>query len=416
MANSTQRITKRLVDNLFPGEILWDSAVKGFGVRCQKSSKVYILKTRIKSRQRWFSIGPHGSPWTPHRARDQALKLLGHIAEGKDPALARTVHSNMPIVAELCNRYLKDYAQEHKKPSSMNTDRANIENHVKPLIGNLHVSDITLADIDKFKRDVKDGKSARGRKKNQQGGPSVTGGSGVSNRCLALLSKMFNLAERWGWRMLGSNPCRNIERYKERKLERYLSDEELFRLSDALIHGEKEGTENPYVVAALRLLIFTGARLGEILTLQWKYVDFKNAKINLPDSKTGQKEIFLSAPALDTLSNLPRQLNNPYVICGNITGRHLVNLQKPWQRIRQRANIEDVRIHDLRHSFASVAASSGLSLPMIGKLLGHTQAATTQRYAHLADNPIRDANEKIGQRLAAAMSRPLDVIESNERS
>jgi len=404
MAYPRRRISKSIIDGLSPGEILWDSAVKGFGVRCQKSSKVYLLKTRIKGRQRWFSIGRHGSPWTPDKARIQALQLLGQIAEGKDPALTRTVQANLPTVAELCDRYLKDYAEDHKKPSSTKTDRANIANHVKPLIGKLHVSDVTLADVDKFKRDVKDGKSARQRKKDQQGGPSVTGGIYASNRCIALLSKMFNLAERWGWRDPGSNPSRNIERYKENQLERFLSEDELVRLSDALIQSEKEGADSPYAIAAIRLLIFTGARRGEILTLEWDHVDFERATIKLPDSKTGKKEIFLSAPALETLSILPRQLNNQYVICGVKSGRHLVNLQKPWVRIRKLANLNDVRLHDLRHSFASVAASSGMSLPMIGKLLGHTQAATTQRYAHLADNPIRAANEKIGQRIASAMS------------
>ena len=153
----------------------------------------------------------------------------------------------------------------------------------------------------------------------------------------------------------------------------------------------------------MRLLVFTGARLSEVLNLRWQDVDVERAKLWLPDSKTGRKALYLSAPALQVLADLPRLDGNPHVICGDKPGARLVNIQKPWRRIRARAGLEDVRLHDLRHSFASVAAAGGLSLPMIGKLLGHTQAATTQRYAHLAADPVRAANEAIGQRIAAMM-------------
>jgi integrase len=394
------RITKRTVDSLKPGSIVWDGEVSGFGVRCQVKSKVYILKTAIGGRPRWFTIGRHGSPWTVEKARTRAKKIIGDIADGKDPAKDRDADRNKPTVAELCERYLEDYAKEHKKPSSLNSDQKNIENHVLPLLGREFIASVTLSDIDRFKRAVKDGKTTRERKPGQQGGPNVTGGKGVANRCLSLLSKMFNLAERWGWRPDGSNPCRHVDRYPENKRERFLSDKELAALADAL---NKSESETPYAIAATRMLIFTGARLGEILHLEWAHVDMERAMLLLPDSKTGQKAVFLSAPALHVLANLPRMENNPHVICGEKDGAHLVNLQKPWQRIRKRAGLEDVRLHDLRHSFASVAASGGLSLPMIGKLLGHTQAATTQRYAHLAADPVRAANEAIGQRIAAAM-------------
>jgi integrase len=231
----------------------------------------------------------------------------------------------------------------------------------------------------------------------------VIGGPGAANKCLALLSKMFSVAERWGWRPDATNPCRHVDRYKGQKPERFLSEKELAGLSDALAEAEREGTEGPYSLAAIRLLVLTGARLAEILNLEWSHVDFERAMLFLPDSKTGAKVVYLSAPALEVLSNIPRLANNPHVICGEIEGAARVNLQKPWRRIRKRAGLDDVRLHDLRHSFASMGAAGGLSLPMIGKLLGHTQAATTERYAHLAADPIRAANEAIGERIAAAM-------------
>ena len=403
MAGKKARITKRAVDALKPGSILWDMDVNGFGVRCQRRDKVYFLKASIRGKQRWLTIGPHGSPWTPEKARKEAKRKQGDIAAGKDPATDREAAKNNPTIAGLCDRYYEGYAKEHKKPSSASADKANIENHVKPLLGKSFITDVTQADIDCFKKAVKDGKTARPRKETQQGGPGVVGGPGVANRCLALLSKMLNLAERWGLRPGGTNPCRHVDKYKENKRERFLSEAELARLGDALAKGENEGTETPHAVAAIRLLIFTGARLGKILSLEWAHVDFEKAMLLLPDSKTGKKIVYLSAPALEVLANLPRIEGNPHVICGHNEGAALINLQKPWTRIREKAGLDGMRLHDLRHSFASVAASGGLSLPMIGKLLGHTQAATTERYAHLAADPIRAANEAIGQRIAAAM-------------
>jgi integrase len=212
---------------------------------------------------------------------------------------------------------------------------------------------------------------------------------------------MMNLAEVWRMRPNGSNPCRHIKKYRENKRERYLSEAELARLGEALTEVDQDGTVMPSAVAAIRLLIFTGARLSEILTLRWDYVE--HSYLRLPDSKTGAKVIYLNPPASELLARLPRIVDNPYVIPGNKPGARLVNLQKPWRLIRARAGLEDVRIHDLRHTFASIGAASGLSLPMIGKLLGHTQAATTERYAHLADDPVRAASEAIGQRIDAAM-------------
>jgi integrase len=229
---------------------------------------------------------------------------------------------------------------------------------------------------------------------------------GAANRVLALLSKMFNLAERWGLRPDGSNPCRHVERYRENQRERFLSPEELGRLGDVLRDVERDAIEPPSVVAAIRLLILTGARRSEILRLRWEHVDLERGVLRLPESKTGERVLYLNPPAVEVLSRLEQR--GPWVL-PTASGTGPVSLSNPWTRIRDRAGLANVRVHDLRHSFASVGAGAGLGLPIIGKLLGHTQAATTQRYAHLADDPMRQASEVIGQRIAAALDRKPDA-------
>jgi integrase len=197
----------------------------------------------------------------------------------------------------------------------------------------------------------------------------------------------------------GSNPCRHVEKFGERKRERMLSPAELARLGDAL------STHNgsPYAVAAVKLLMFTGARLGEVLGLRWDWIDFDRGEARLPDSKSGAKTLHLPPPALAVLAELPRQDGNLHVIVGHKTGAAMVNLEKPWRAMRASAALDDVRLHDLRHAFASVAASSGMGLPIIGKMLGHTQAATTHRYAHLASDPVKAAAAAVAGKIAAAM-------------
>jgi len=224
-----------------------------------------------------------------------------------------------------------------------------------------------------------------------------------ANRTLALLSKFFDWAEKRGLRPDGSNPCRHIEKYREGRRERFLSQAELARLGDTLREAEQVKSCSPWVIAAVRLLTLTGARLNEILSLQWEHVSEEHECLMLPDSKTGRKAIHLNAPALALLQSIPRLEGNPFVICGERAGRHLVNIEKPWRRIRKAAKLDDVRLHDLRHSFASVAASGGQSLVVIGKMLGHSQPATTARYAHLADDPVKAASDAVGRHIAAAM-------------
>ena len=209
---------------------------------------------------------------------------------------------------------------------------------------------------------------------------------------------MFNLAESWSLRPQFTNPCRGVKKYKEKKRERFLSREELRRLGEALRIEEEFA---PQAVACIRLLLLTGCRLGEIQTLKWSYLDLETCLAFLPDSKTGRKTLYLGSVAVKLLRSIPRRRDNPYVITGDIEGQHLTDMQKPWRRIRRLADLPDVRIHDLRHTFASSGVALGQGLPIIGRLLGHTQPQTMARYAHLAAAPALEVADKISQILAA---------------
>jgi integrase len=386
VANSTpsnqasRKLTKAAVEGLAPGQILWDADVKGFGVRCQRRDRVYILKYRAKGQQRWFTIGRHGSPWTVDLARKEARRILGLVASGHDPALLKQTDRNAQTVAELADLFLAEHVIPKAKERTGYEYRRQIERVIKPELGRWNVDEITGQDIRKL--------HLKFRATPYQ-----------ANRLLALLSKMFS----WSGRRGDKNPCVGLQRFGEEKRRRYLSTAELGQLGEALKRAERDHITSPYVIAALRLLIFTGARLNEVLTLRWDHLDLERGYAHLPDSKTGQKTIYLNPPALSILSALPRAEGNPFVIVGERSGRHLVNAQKPWRKIRALANLPDLRLHDLRHSFASVGAGVGLGLPVIGGLLGHSQSATTQRYAHLAADPLRAASDLIATQLSKAM-------------
>jgi integrase len=383
------KITKRSVDALKPVDgaeaVLWDSELKGFGVRVQRGdAKSYVLHYRVGTGRgaplRKLTIGRHGSPWTAEAARTEAKRLLGLVAQGKDPAGAKAEAKTAPTVAGLAERFLAEHAEAKRKASTAREYRRLLEHVVLPAIGKRKVADVTRRDIERLHQ-------ARRTTPTE------------ANRALACLSTMFNIAERWGMRPEGSNPCRHIEKYPQRRRERFLSPEELARLGDAL--AAYDGS--PYAVAAVKLLVFTGARLGEVLGLRWEWIDFERGEARLPDSKTGAETLHLPPPALAVLAELPRFDDNPYAIAGAKPGAALVNLEKPWRAIRRPAGLDDVRLHDLRHAFASVAASSGMGLPIIGKMLGHSQPATTARYAHLASDPVKAAAAAVAGKIAAAM-------------
>jgi integrase len=307
------------------------------------------------------------------------------VADGKDPVKERELRKGKMTFAELAGKFVIEHAEAKLKPRTVKTYRDQLERIVLPKLGKLNVDTIDRADVARLHNSLKDTPYQ-------------------ANRVLALLSKIFSWAEKHGLRPDHSNPCRHIDKYPEKARERFLSAGEASKLADTLTEMEKDGKVGVYAAAAIRLLMLTGARVGEILSLQWDYVDIEQNALTLPDSKTGKRVIWLSVPARQVLSELPRIEGNPYVIVGDKEGQALVNLKDPWRAVRKKADLEDVRMHDLRHSFASFAAAGGLSLPLIGKLLGHTQAPTTQRYAHLADDPVKAAGEAVANRIAAAMN------------
>lgn len=383
------RLTKRNVEAAKPAErdvFVWDESLPGFGLRVLPSGKRgYLIQYRAKGRTRRLALGLHGV-LTAEQARRTAADLLSEVRRGADPSADRSAARHAPTVAELCERFFTDYAEGRKKPRSIAMDRYLNKRFILPALGRLRVADVVQADMLRLHSKLR--------------ATPVT-----ANRVKALVSTMFNLAERWGLRPNGSNPTHHVERYREHARERFLSEAELARLGEVLGEAERDGSESRDAVAALRLLALTGCRVSEVRTLSWEEVDFENACLRLRDSKTGPKTVTLNAPALEVLTK--RNRNGEWVFPVRGGKGPLPTLQRPWERIRERAGLPELRMHDLRHSFASVGACSGQSLLVIGALLGHRKAATTQRYAHLSNDPLRSASEAIGARIAAALeARP----------
>lgn len=394
------KIQKRAVDCLPVREqryTVWDNSLTGFGVRVMPSGrKSYVYKYRVgggrSGQTREPVIGTHGDI-TPDQARGIARVWSAEVALGQDPSGERKESRAAPLMNALFDRYLSEHARPRKKPSSVKEDEALIENYLRPVFGRRRVRDVTRSDIARWHA-------------------SLSETPYRANRAIAVLSKAMNLSEIWGIRTDGSNPCRQVQKYKEERRERFLSPDEFARLGEAIDAAErhqittKSGTPlSPYATAAIRLLILTGARKSEVLSLKWDCIDLEAGRADLPDSKTGRKPLFFPPQAVEILRALPRLPDNPYVIAGGKCGSPLVNIRDPWHVIRNAACLDGVRIHDLRHSFASFGAAAGMSLPILGSLLGHRETATTARYAHLADGPQREAAALIGTALAEAMRR-----------
>jgi integrase len=383
------KLTKRIVDAAKPASdrevFRWDAELRGFGLRVKPTGvKSYIIQYRTRTGiSRRMTLGQHGV-LTAEEARREAKVQLGRAAKGDDPAADKANARDGLSFATFTERYLSDHAATKKKPSSVRMDRINLNKHILPILGRRRLDTIGRADVVRLHHSMRDT-------------------PGAANRCLALLSKMMNLAERWGERPDGSNPCRHVEKYRERKRDRFLSKDELARLGAACQRCEQDEKIAPSFLALVRLLIFTGARLSEMQKAQWDWVNFKSGLIRLPDSKTGAKTIMLPAPALDVLARLVRVDGNPYIITGE-GNRYLVNVWKPFAVLCALAGLKDVRLHDLRHSFASIGAAGGMSLNVIGGLLGHTQTQTTSRYAHLAADPLKTAANQIAAAIAATMN------------
>ena len=382
------RLTKRVIEaaEIQAAEhFIWDDSLPGFGVRVLPSGrKGYIVQYRAGRRSRRMSLGP-STVLTCEQARTRAITIIAAARGGDDPAARRDADRRTATVKELADRFDKEHVSLRIKESTAKGYRRLLQLTILPALGRHRVTEVTRADIAKLHHDLRHIPYE-------------------ANRCLEVISKMFSLAEMWGLRPDGSNPRKHIKKYAEEKRERFLSPVELKRVGEVLREMESEGIELPSAIAATRLLILTGCRLNEIMTLQWEHVDLPGKALRLPDSKTGAKVVHLGQSAIDVLEKITLVETNPWVIVGTLPGARLTDLQPFWQQVRARAGLNDVRIHDLRHTFASTAVASGQGLPMIGKLLGHTQVQTTARYAHLASATVKTAASDVSAEIAASLN------------
>jgi integrase len=356
--------------------IHYDGEVKGFGLRVTKNgARSFVLNYRVHGIERRYTIGSYPD-WKVAVAREEAKRLKRLADLGQDPMGERHQERAAPTINDLADRYLSDHASR-KRDRSRADDESMIRQWIRPQLGNKKVIELRHADIEKLHRNITTARSTPTR----------------ANRVAALLSKMFSLAIRWEMRV--DNPVRGLERNTEEKRNRYLVGDEFRRLSEALAVCSNQSAAN-----AIRLLLLTGARRGEVLGATWDQFDLEKGVWTKPSSHTKQKRMHrvpLSMPARQLLVDMKAVAAVESAFLFPARRGHLDDLKGPWRTICAQAGLHGVRVHDLRHSFASILVSAGLTLPVIGALLGHTQPGTTQRYAHLFDDPLRQATERVGE-------------------
>ena len=380
-------LSKRTVDGLSvegKDAVFWDRDLAGFGVRVYPSGrKIYVVQTRGAAGLKRVSLGRHG-PLTAERARKEAAAAIDRIKQGGKPEAAPP---ERPLtVADLAERYMEAHVAANCNAHTQGIYRGSLDNHILPALGNVPIVSVSRSQAAGLHYALRDTPRA-------------------ANRALMVLSKMFSLAEAWGLAPPGNNPCRYVRRYKEGKRERFLTEDEYRRIGRALCVLEAGGPLQARAASALRLLMVTGCRLGEILTLRWDDVDRKAGELRLRDAKTGARMVPLTPTAEAVLAGIVRVPRSPWVFPGKGPDGHLSQLTTYWHRTRELAGVEDVRIHDLRHSFASRALALGESLTMIGRLLGHTDVGSTARYAHLARDAEKVAVSKVGDSIETDILR-----------
>ena len=381
---SDRRISKRSVDALAVygrDAVFWDSELLGFGVRVYRSGlKFYIVQSRGPHGSRRVTLGRHGD-LSADQARKMAAPVIDRIKTGEEPMPAPPEAE--PTVADLAERYMRAHAMVTCKASTVAKYRLFLDKHILPALGEMGVGAVERGHAAALHYELRDRPIS-------------------ANEVIVILARMFRLAEAWGLRSSGTNPCRAVRKYKARKSERFLTREEIQRLGRVLDEAGADGTVWPQAVAALRLLMLTGCRRSEILTLRWDDVDWTAGELRLQDTKTGPRMVPLSPTVAGVLADIPRVPGNPWVIVGRKPGSpRQRNIDRQWQRLRARAGLDDVRIHDLRHTFASRALALGESLSMIGKLLGHANIQSTARYAHLSRDTERASVAKVGGSIGA---------------
>ena len=374
-------------------QIFWDRELPGFGVRVYPSGrKVYVVQSRGQGAPKRVTLGPHGE-LTATQARLRAAQVIDRIKRGEEP-IAPPAQAGA-TVADLAERYLSAHVAQNCNAHTAGIYRGSLENHILPALAMMPLAMVESAHIATLHYRLR-------------------GTPRAANRALSVLSKMFSLAAAWGLAAEGTNPCRGVRKYKEKKRERFLTRDEYRRLGQALVEAEMEaeagieGAASPYAIAALRLLMLTGCRLNEILTLRWDDIDRTAGEFRLRDGKTGARMVPLTPTAETVLAGIARARGNPWVIVGKQPGAHLPTITADWYRLRARADLDDVRIHDLRHSYASRALAAGESLSMIGKLLGHADIQSTARYAHLARETERLSAARVGGSIGADIGASKD--------
>lgn len=384
------RLTQRTVDKLSPRDteyLKWDVELSGFGVRVYPSgSKSYVVQYRKGRLTRRMTIGGVKKITAP-MARAHAQKLLAEAVLGGDPAAERASVRNSPTVAELAERYFADEAATVLKPRSIVEYNKTMRNYVSPALGTKRVSEVTRVQVENLRNRLRDKPFA-------------------ANRALSMISSLMRYAIRLDLRPEGSNPAVGIERLKEPSRERFLSESEFERLGAALRAVEQDHPEWSHAIAAIRLLSLTGARKNEILHLAWSEVDFDRRELRKVDSKTGPKTIPCSDPTMAILQGLylKRQSEDWVIPSMRNDDKPLDWITGAWNEVRKRAGLKDVRLHDLRHSLASMGTRSGLNLQTIGGILGQSQISTTQRYSHLDSGEVRNASQVVGLRIDEVMN------------
>ena len=363
--------------------LFWDRELTGFGVRVYPSGgKVYVAQARGPDGPKRVTVGRHRVIGA-EQARQRAALVIARVKAGELPVtepLAAKQGAG-PSVGELAERFLEEYAAVRYKSGTLAWTRTVVRRYIVPEFGKLALAAVERTQVRELHHRLSHTPS-------------------IANMVVRTLSLMYRLAEDWGLVPEGCNPCRSVVKYPQRRRERFLTDEEFTRLGQVLDEVETQGGASPPAVAAIRLLMLTGCRKSEVLTLRWEHVALDAGELRLPDSKTGARVISLPPLAVELLAGLPRNPECPWVIPGRYPGTHLRDLADAWKVFRRRAGLDNVRIHDLRHSFASRALALGESLPMIGKLLGHSQVETTARYAHLARDTVHESAARIAESLA----------------
>lgn len=380
-----RRLNNRAVDALrFDRETLvWDRHLPGFAIRVYPSgTRTYIVQTRGPYGIRRVALGRHGRIGAAE-ARRRAWQAIARIKAGKDPLPEHSASRRAagPRLADVATRYMDEHVAVHCKPATLRIRGAAIRKHIVPQLGDLRIGAVGRRHVLALHR-------------------RLAATPVQANNVVVTLSQIFTKAQEWGILAEGKNPCRHVGLYRQRKRERFLTEAELERLGRVLDEAEENGGATPAAISAIRLLILTGCRRGEILGLRWEDVDLNARELRLRDSKTGPRVVPLSPSAARLLADLPRSAASPWVIPGRKPGTHMRRLGNAWRLLRGRAGLGDVRLHDLRHSFASNALAVGESLPMIARLLGHRQIASTARYAHLARASVHEAAARVADSLA----------------